>query len=74
MGPKLMDEDLRRFADWDMYVKMLASGIRFKGTPVATFKYMWHGDNIQLTRPVNETTADVTTEASDPSWKPGEIQ
>jgi glycosyltransferase involved in cell wall biosynthesis len=54
LGPKPWNEEVRRFGDWDLYRRCLYAGLRFKGTDVPTYKYMWHGENLQVTRPPQE--------------------
>src|SRR6056297_356635 len=56
LGPKPWNEDMRRFGDWELYARCVQAGVRFKGTSVATYCYDWHGENLQLTRPANEST------------------
>lgn len=73
LGWKLWDEDVRRFGDWNLYHRMIQAGLRFKGIDKATFKYMWHGENLQITRPMNEGTAKATRTEEGPSWDRQEV-
>lgn len=53
---KMWNEELRRFADWELIVRgSRFSGWRGRGVDKTLSIYHWHGKNIQITRPVNET-------------------
>lgn len=56
LGLKPWNEDLRRFGDWELYRRCVLAGLRLKGIDKPTYKYMWHGQNLQVVRPVNEST------------------
>lgn len=56
MGAAVWNPELRRFGDWEMVARSLAARMRWRGVDKATFTYRWHGDNLQLTRPANEST------------------
>lgn len=66
LGPKVFDEELRRFGDWDVWRRAILSGLRFRGVDRATFKYMWHGENLQLTRPVTKATVQARNKGGAP--------
>lgn len=64
LGPKVFDEELQRFGDWDVWRRAILSGLRFRGVDRATFKYMWHGENLQLTRPATKSVIRTNTEGA----------
>ena len=66
LGPKPWNENIRRFGDWDLYNRAIRSGLRLKGTWRRTYKYMWHGKNLQTVRPLNESGVDAR--AGNPEW------
>ena len=52
----MWNESLRRFADWELITRgTFFSGWQGKGVDAVVQRYHWHGKNIQLTRPINET-------------------
>ena len=44
------DESLRRFADWNLVARFARAGLRAAPVPGHFINYVWHGDNLQLTR------------------------
>lgn len=56
LATKMMwNEDKRRFGDWELIARMVFfAGVRGKGVDHIVQHYHWTGDNMQLTRPVNE--------------------
>lgn len=72
LGRHVFDEDLRRFGDWDVYRRMLERGLRFRGVDEATYKYVWHGENLQLTRPASTSTVRHVNDGN-PEWD-GKVQ
>lgn len=55
-GQYVWNENARRFGDWELWRRMIKAGMEFVGVDKATFLYYWHGDNLQLTRPFDEST------------------
>ncbi len=52
----MWNESLRRFGDWELITRgTFFSGWKGKGVDKVVQRYHWHGSNIQLTRPINET-------------------
>lgn len=58
-GSKVWSEELDRFGDWELYVRSVNCGLRFRGVNSVTFIYRWHGKNLQLTRKPGETISKV---------------
>ena len=56
LGERVWNPEVRRFGDWEMFTRSLESGLRWRHADAVTFEYRWHGENLQLTRPVNEGT------------------
>jgi len=53
---KMWNEEYRRFGDWELFTRgVFFSGWRGKGVNAVVQKYHWHGENLQLTRPLTET-------------------
>jgi glycosyltransferase involved in cell wall biosynthesis len=51
----MWNEGKRRFGDWELIARMVFyAGIRGKGVDEIVQIYHWTGDNMQLTRPLNE--------------------
>ena len=49
------NEGRRRFGDWEFIARLVYyAGGRGKGIDEIVQRYHWTGDNMQLTRPVNE--------------------
>lgn len=44
------DESLRRFADWNLVVRFAKAGFRAAPVKGHFINYLWHGENLQLTR------------------------
>lgn len=53
------DETKRRFGDWDLICRCIVSGLMIKDVDAVTFTYWWHGKNLQLVRPADETTTRI---------------
>lgn len=52
----MWNEGYRRFGDWELIARATGLvGCRGKAVDAVLTEYHWHGDNVQLTRPVNET-------------------
>lgn len=60
LGINVWNPEIRRFGDWEMVSRSLEAGCRWRGVDKVTFTYHWHGENLQLTRPVNEGTVKLT--------------
>jgi glycosyltransferase involved in cell wall biosynthesis len=57
---KMWNEELRRFGDWEFFVRgIFFSGWKGKGVDAIVQNYYWHGENLQLTRPAKETPSEV---------------
>ena len=56
MGRLIWNPEIRRFGDWELVARSLVAGLRWRGVDKVTFTYWWHGENLQLTRPANEST------------------
>jgi len=50
MGPKLHNEEIRRFGDWEFVRTSLTKNLRWRGIDRTTFTYRWHTGNLTLTR------------------------
>ena len=59
LGANIWNPEVRRFGDWEMLVRSLKKGLRWRAVDRITFTYRWHGENLQLTRPVNENAVGV---------------
>jgi glycosyltransferase involved in cell wall biosynthesis len=56
----MWNEELRRFGDWEFFLRGIAfSGWRGKAVDEVVQKYYWHGENLQLTRPAQESPKEV---------------
>ncbi len=53
------DESLTRFGDWNFVWRWGLVGLSAAPDPHITTEYHWHGDNLQLTRPVQESPVSV---------------
>ncbi len=62
LGPKLWNEELRRFGDWEMVSTSIKARLRWRGVDRVTFTYRWHGKNLQLTRSATEMVAGIKAE------------
>ena len=52
---RMWNEDIRRFGDWEFFTRgIFFSGWKGKAVDHVVQKYYWHGNNLQLTRPVSE--------------------
>ena len=52
----MWNESKRRFGDWELFARgVFFSGWRGKAVDEIVQRYYWHGGNLQLTRPVQET-------------------
>ena len=69
-GKFVWNENMRRFGDWDLWKRMYLAKFKIVGVNEATFKYHWHGQNLQLVRPVNESTVKRIDPGS--TWKGAE--
>lgn len=59
-GERVWNTEIRRFGDWDLAARSLQAGLRWRGVDKCTFTYWWHGENLQLVRPVNEDAVGAT--------------
>jgi glycosyltransferase involved in cell wall biosynthesis len=57
LGKYIWNPELRRFGDWELVSRSLNAGLRFRAVDKVTFTYNWHGENLQLVRPPDESTA-----------------
>jgi glycosyltransferase involved in cell wall biosynthesis len=54
----IWDENLTRYGDWDLLMRWSRIGLTATPVPGIHSEYHWHGDNLQLTRPLkNAPTA-----------------
>ncbi len=53
------DETKRRFGDWDLVCRCVTNQLVIEAVDKVTFTYWWHGENLQLVRPVNEQTSEI---------------
>lgn len=51
-GHDVFNSRVMRFGDWELIARSIQAGLRIRGLDKITFKYYWHGENVQLTRPV----------------------
>jgi glycosyltransferase involved in cell wall biosynthesis len=49
-GINVWDEKLRRYADWNLVARFAAAFMVAKPVPDLYINYVWHGNNLQLTR------------------------
>jgi len=59
LGQQIWNPEVRRFGDWEMVARSLKAGLRWRAVNKVTFTYHWHGDNLQVTRPLNELSVEV---------------
>lgn len=53
---RMWNETYRRFGDWELFTRgVFFAGWRGKAVDAIVQRYHWHGGNIQLTRPAQET-------------------
>ena len=50
----IWNTELRRFADWDLAVRLMKNGFRGKAVDQITNLYHWTGGNLQLTRALSD--------------------
>lgn len=59
LGPSIWNEDARRVGDWHFARTCILLGVKMDCVNKVTFSYYWHDSNIQKTRPMNETAAEL---------------
>lgn len=58
-GGDVWNEKIRRFGDWDLICRAANSGLRMRGINKDTYTYRWHDDNLQIVRPMDETSVQL---------------
>ena len=68
LGSAPWNTEVHRFADWYLIGSCIQAGLQLYAVDKVSFTYRWHGENIQLTRPVTKKEVYLTNKFQ-PKWK-----